>query len=204
MKNNRIINDFFCRKHNIFFVFPAGFFFGLFLGMVFGKKEIIGKMIVEMIKIMQDTTLYYPVFFFYVIKERFKHLFFILVCMMVPFGPYAFYGWFTCIFISFGFVLSAFFCNYGFVGVIVVMVSFFPHALFYGLALFWGYDYLHEIWNKKSVGDHIGQFKTKRHINIKNIKINKIYAIFLVAIIGIISECYVNPFIIKLFLNFLK
>lgn len=136
---------------------------------------------------------------FYVIKKRLSVILILLLLCMSGKGKYFLLGGVALAGCFLGFFVSEFIICKGIMGSIFLFICLFPHYLCYIYAY---YQLLMSIQNKTEYSiNQSGQWNLKRsNINGRNI-IKKMWPIAVV-IIGILLECYVNPFFLKIFLKF--
>ncbi len=137
---------------------------------------------------------------FYVLKKRCSIiLFLLLICvtkkgrLFIPIGG-AIAGAFC------GFYVTEFVCCKGILGSGLFIMTLFPHYICYA----YGYYALVALFSKGTVTrkkiNHIGQYGGALAEGNRNDFIKK-YIPIAVVIIGIVLECYVNPFFLKIFLK---
>lgn len=144
--------------------------------------------------------IHYANMLFYIVEKRFSLIILILLLCFIRKGRYlllagvAIAGGFA------GFFITEFIQYKGILGSGLFLVSIFPHYLCYG----YGYYYLLEFLSAKSSDKNpINQFgqKTITFFDEKNKTILKKFTPILVVIMGLLLECYVNPFFVKIFLK---
>ena len=204
MKRNRSINELLSRKQNVFILFPAGFICGVILGALILKEEQLKTVTDFLVKCIKEITVYYPLLFLYIAYERLKNILFLFMCSCLPFGPYLYACIIALLGMGLGVMMYGFAVCAGFSGIAFVLVSFFPHGIFYCIMFYYGYGYFLLIWMRRQGGDLHSQLVRGESISVYGVKIQKIYIPIVVAIIGVLTECYVNPFFVKMFVNFLN
>ncbi len=138
---------------------------------------------------------------FYVLKKRCSIIFLLfLICMtgkgrlFLPVGG-AIAGAFC------GFYVTEFVCCKGILGSGLFIMTLFPHYICYA----YGYYALVALFSRSTVArkniNRSGQYK-ERPVTGNRIDFIKKYVPIAVVIIGIVLECYVNPFFLKIFLKF--
>ncbi len=204
MKRNRNINELLSRKQNVIILFPAGFICGVILGAIFIKAEQLNAVTDFIVKCLKEITVYYSLLFLYVAYERIKNIFLLFVCSCLPFGPYLYACILAFLGIQIGVMIYGFASCAGFSGIAFVLVSFFPHGILYLLVLYYGYDIFLAVWMRKQNADSHSQLLKAEPVVVGGVRIQKFFIPIVVAIIGVLTECYVNPFFVKMFANFLN
>ncbi len=197
------LNDFLCRKQGVVLLFPAGFVCGIILGVFAGKIEAVKEIVTFSISLLSDVSLYYPLLLCYVATERFKNFMFLVVCSFLPVGPHLFSLGILFFGGVIGIVFACYACCKGFSGIFFCLMSGFPHFIFYALFCYFGYELFLSVWLRLQKSDLRGQFVRGGYVCIMGLKMNRIAFLIVVAIMGILSECYVNPFILKLCTKFI-
>ncbi len=99
-----------------------------------------------------------------------------------------------------GFGLSTMFLflvmNYKIKGILFFIAFFFPQILFYGPVLSEFFQGLLQLSLEKREHNHDRNQTAVKHISLK-----KVGKLFIVSIIGMLTECYVNPIIVKIILK---
>ncbi len=204
MKRNRNINELLSRKQNVFILFPAGFICGVIFGALILKEEQLKAVPEFLVKCLKEITVYYPLLFLYVIYERLKNFIFLFFCSFLPLGPYLYVCIIALLGMSVGVMIYGFAVCAGFSGIAFVLVSFFPHGIFYLFMFYYGYDYFLLSWMRRQGADLHSQLVKGEPLMVYGVKIQKLYIPIAVAIMGVLTECYVNPFFVKMFVNFLN
>lgn len=205
MKKIRGINDGLSRKQNIIILFPAGFIIGVILGFTLFDTEQISNWIECLLTFVIDVSIIPSSFFCYVLWKRLKQFGMLVLFCFMPYGPLMYYSYLLFCLIIYGIVFSCF-CNfYGLGGFFVGLASLMPHFILYGIVLYCGYELFICFWSSLHGSDSRSQFKPRLHVCIKGVYIPLIMLVLVVAIIGLVTECYVNPLLVKFFVNiFLK
>lgn len=134
------------------------------------------------------------ILFSYVFKVRFQQLLLLLLCCGNIFADWLLY----CVLGWLGFQMSIVFFScayqYGIKGLILCLISFFPHGIFYFIVIF---EIIHKIWRDDAKYYHkrylINDFSSHKKMQT---------VIFIVSIlffwtIGVLCESYINPILIK-------
>lgn len=197
----RKINDILCRKQNIFILFPVGFIMGIICGCFFSKQENVKKIVEQTIALIKDISVYYPLYLCYVLFCRVKWLVAVLTGCFLPIGPYMYCGVIFFLGIAYGFVIVCFAGSAGFTGIAFCIISLFPHGICYAIILYYGYDLFCLGWFYLSKTDRPGQYFGDKRMIERTVLGKGLLVLTVVAIIGVVTECYVNPFFLK---NFVK
>ena len=137
---------------------------------------------------------------FYVLKKRIAVIVFWVILCLSGKGKYFLLGGVGVYGAFVGFYITEFIIIKGILGSLFFAVCIFPHYLFYAYGYYKALLYLN---NKNITRENINQIgqNTKALSYAKHAKTAKILAPFAVVIIGIMLECYVNPFLVKIFLK---
>lgn len=126
-------------------------------------------------------------YFFYILKLRGTQIAILVIFRLLKKEKIGDFFWLWMMGVGMGIGAYYFVSTYQFFGIILFLAFLFPHFIFYFLAYY------------KSVNnDRKGQYNSMRKASKKGYIVNKI-EIFIVVIIGILSEFYVNPYIINFF-----
>ncbi len=144
--------------------------------------------------------LHYGNILFYVLKRRMVLLFLTMILCFSDKGKYLLLSGMAVAGGFVGYYISQFIMVKGILGSVLFVVSIFPHYFFYGYGYYCLLIFLFGNREKKTdinpkSQKYSGLYYNKEHFLIKNA------APFVVVIIGILLECYVNPFFLKLFLK---
>lgn len=137
---------------------------------------------------------------FYVLKKRFTMLFILLLICLTGKGKYILTGGGALVGGFFGFFITEFIQYKGIIGSGLFCVTIFPHYICYLYGYYVLINLLSRARNNKTSINQVGQYSS---INIRREeqKFIKKYSVLAVVIIGMLLECYVNPFFVKLFLK---
>lgn len=204
MRRFQRINDILGRGQNLMILFPVGFVLGLVFGILFGKTEQIKEIVAFSIKLLQEVTIYYPLLVLYVLWERCKNLIFLILCSCMPIGPQIYAAIILVLGSILGFECFAFAACEGFSGLTLFLLSFVPQGICYGAVLFYGSDFFLSIWSRIQKSDSRGQESKGEYVSVAGYRIRKTVLLIVVAIMGLVTECYVNPFLLKMCVKFLK
>lgn len=138
---------------------------------------------------------------FYIIKKRLGTILLLLLLCMSGKGKYFLLGGVALAGCFLGFFVSEFIISKGIMGSIFLFISLFPHYLYYIFAYYQLLKYVQSIGDIKTNINRFGQQKTK-NTTADSYNIIKKLSPIAVVIIGILLECYVNPFFLKIFLKF--
>lgn len=137
---------------------------------------------------------------FYIIKKRLGTILLLLLLCMSGKGIYFLLGGVVLAGGFLGFFVSEFILSKGIMGSIFLFISLFPHYLCYMFAY---YQLLKFVQNRGNIKININQFGQQKTKNITTDGHNIIKKLspIAVVIIGMLMECYVNPFFLKIFLK---
>lgn len=172
-------------RKNVFLLFlMAGFFIGIIYANTISKDYVdaIGIFNEYFLKQYTKTEVDAKEYLWYLLKLRFVPMAFLVGLGMTRLRK----GVVICFLVWTGFlggvIVASSMIKLGILGTPFCVTAFFPQLLFYGAAyaiLLWNiYKYPKMRWN-----------------------ITKAVIIFLIAVIGIIAECHVNPILLKMFLK---
>lgn len=201
MKKISKINDYLRRKQSMVLLFPAGFIVGIILGIFVAKVSVINEFAECWFLLLADVTIHPLYYLCYVFRKRVEQLLFLLVLAFLPFGPALYYFFLLVSCMLLGIVFACFCSVKGLCGFLIAMANCFPQDLFYGIALFYGFDFFYGCWSKIQKNDLGSQKHRDLSVVICGVRMNLFSVLVLVAIIGFISECYVNPFLLKFLVN---
>lgn len=182
-------------------VFMTGFFLGLVFFYFAGKQliEDSGILSKEYIEPLKNFTMNQNGYLFYIAGIRIKQFAFVIFCTLSIWAGcclYVLLGWGG---FQLGILFFAAMYQYGMLGVFYCTFMLLPHDIFYFLAFM-------KVLNRKLLSDKKYYHK---NINITCNKVKNVYEniklIFLVLILlclGILSECYINPWLMKWILLF--
>ena len=185
----------------IYIIFLISFIVGMLLTFLFQKNDVQEVLWLEQIlQYVKHGEIQYGNMLFYVLKRRIITIAIIILLCISGKGKFFLLGGVGLAGGFAGFYITEFVVAKGILGSLLFAVSIFPHYICYA----YGYMCLLH-WMIKTNRTHasINQGSQKKttfsNINTQNI-IKKLSPIAVV-IIGILFECYVNPFILKLFLK---
>lgn len=183
-------------------LFFAGFIIGMIISFIANKEPADEKYqwLNTSLMYLRYGEINYGDVLFYVLKKRCSIiLFLLLICMtgkgrlFLPVGG-AIAGAFC------GFYVTEFVCCKGILGSGLFIMTLFPHYICYA----YGYYALVMLFSKSTVVrkgiNQVGQYGTLT-AERNRIDFIKKYIPIAVVIIGIVLECYVNPFFLKIFLK---
>ena len=137
---------------------------------------------------------------FYVLKKRISvFLFFVIICLSKK-GKYIFLGGVGVAGGFAGYFLTEFIMAKGVLGSLLFACFLFPHYICYAYVYYKILLFFLREKNKRENINQNGQQRGAASIP-KDVYFIKNIAPFAVVIIGILLECYVNPFFVKLFLK---
>ena len=198
------------RKRNLESLFTLKFliiviFLGAFIiGMLFALAGINRNESVDwsdtLLIYLKYGEIYYGDMLFYVLKKRIAVIVFLVILCMSGKGKYFLLGGVGVYGAFVGFYITEFIIIKGILGSLFFAVCIFPHYLFYAYGYYKVLLYLdHKNIPRENI-NQLGQ-NSKALSYAKHAKTAKILAPFVVVIIGIMLECYVNPFLVKIFLK---
>ena len=137
---------------------------------------------------------------FYILKQRITAIIIIIILCMSGKGKYILTGIVGVVGGFAGFFITEFVVAKGILGSMLFLVTIFPHGIFYAYAYL---CFLMSFYNNSSIMTIINQYsqKTPSVIESNSRVLRKKIMPVAVVIIGILLECYVNPFFLKLFLK---
>lgn len=174
----------------------SGYMIGMILAFCFGKNSIEteAEWMDSIILYLRYGTIYYNDLLFYILKKRISAICILILICMTDYAAYILLAGVGIFGILSGYMISKCVILKGIMGSVFFAVSLFPHFLCY----IYGYLKLLEILkNKKSKKKSINQTSQ----SYASFQWKKIFPI-VVVIIGLLLECYVNPFFVKIFLKF--
>lgn len=157
----------------------TGFFIGsIYTSVEKPKTEIFNMEVLEYVK---NFKIDYEQYLFYIVMERISTLMLVLFAGQV-YWKQIYAGLLTVIIgIIFGSIISMAGYGMGFKGILLCVIGLFPHMIFYGIS-YW-ILICHWIGGK-----------------IKRWRKSKVLGVMFFMSVGILSEVYVNPFFLKIFL----
>ena len=182
-------------------VFMTGFFLGLVFFYFTGKQLITdtGLLSEEYIEPLKHFSMNQSRYLFYIVEVRMKQVLFVLFCSLSVWAGCCLYALLGVAGFQLGILFFAAMYQYGMLGVFYCIFMLLPHGIFYFLAFM-------KLLNRKLASDKKYYHKD---INITYNKVKKIYesvklilAILLLLCLGILSECYINPWFMKWILLF--
>lgn len=203
MKKIRRINEYISRKQGIVILFPAAFIVGVIIGIIVSKISALKSWVESCCTFLKDVSVVPSYFLLYVMWKRMKQFVFIFLLCFLKAGPFLYCIYMVCGCISFGVIFSCFCSINGIAGVLIAFLSFMPHYIFYCFFLYWGYDLFNFIWSGMNGTDLHSQSHKGLYLVISGVKVHLGVVLVVVAIMGVVTECYVNPFLLKFFANFL-
>lgn len=182
-------------------VFMTGFFLGLVFFYFAGKQliEDSGLLSKEYLEPLKEFSMNQNGYLLYIAEIRFKQAGFVIFCMLSIWAGcflYAVLGWAG---FQLGILFFAAMYQYGVLGVFYCIFMMLPHGIFYFLALV-------KLLNRKFSSDKKYYHKginitcSKTKSLCENIKSGFIVVSLLC--LGILSECYINPWLMKWILLF--
>ena len=201
MKKIRKINEYISRKQGIVFLFPAGFIVGVIIGIIVSKISALKSWVECCCTFLKDVSVVPTCFFVYAMWKRMKQLVLLFLFCFLKVGPFLYCTYIICGCVSLGVIFACFCSVNGIVGVLIAFLSFMPHYLFYCFFLYWGFDLFNFFWSGMNGTDLHSQSHKGLYLRIGGVKVHLAVALTVVAIMGVVSECYVNPFLLKFFIN---
>lgn len=182
-------------------VFMTGFFLGLVFFYFAGIQliEDSGLLSMEHIEPLKSFSMDYNGYLFYILEIRIKQFLFLVFCTLSIWAGYFLYavlGWSG---FQLGVLFFAAMYQYGMRGVFYCIFMLIPHGIFYFLVFV-------KMLNKKLENDKKYYHKKVDIIDhrakriYENVKIY--FTILLLLCLGILSECYINPWLMKWILLF--
>lgn len=196
----RSFEGLFTLKLLIIVIFLGAFIIGMLLALAgIGRNESIAWPDTLLIYLKYGE-IHYGDMLFYVLNKRIAVIVFFAILCMSGKGKYFLLGGVGAYGAFAGFFVTEFIIIKGILGSIFFAVCIFPHYLFYAYGYYKILMGLDKKYIPKELVNQVGQ-KTAALSHIKSEKIIKTIAPFAVVIIGILLECYVNPFLVKIFLK---
>lgn len=191
------------QPNNIIYVLLVlGFVIGMVLAFAIKDPESEGKLLWldNILLYLKYSEIQYGDMLFYVLKKRLSLVFFIAILCISGKGKYFLAGGVVLAGGFAGFFITEFIIAKGILGSILFIVSIFPHYLFYGYAYYRLLLFLLRYKGMRLKINQSGQ-KTSKTFELKEGKYIQKVAPFAVVIIGMLLDCYVNPFFLKIFLK---
>lgn len=185
----------------IYILLLFGFVIGMILAFAMKTPEDDGRLfwLDNILMNLKYSEIQYGDLLFYVLKKRLSLLILIAILCISGKGKYFLAGGLVLAGGFVGFFITEFIMVKGILGSVLFVVSIFPHYLFYGYAYYRLFLFLNRSKGAKTDVNQMSQkIKNMEHKEISFVKIIVPYA---VVIIGILLECYVNPFFLKIFLK---
>lgn len=185
----------------IYIIFLVSFIVGMLLSFLFQKNDAQEALWLEqIIQYVKYGEIQYGDMLFYVLKRRVITIVIIILLCISGRGKYFLMGGVGLAGGFAGFYITEFVVAKGILGSLLFAVSIFPHYICYA----YGYMCLLH-WmiktTKKQTSINQGSQKKTSFSNIDTQNLIKKLSPVAVVIMGILLECYVNPFILKLFLK---
>lgn len=185
----------------IYIIFLVSFIVGMLLSFLFQKNDAQEALWLEQIlQYVKYGEIQYGDMLFYVLKRRVITIVIIILLCISGRGKYFLMGGVGLAGGFAGFYITEFVVAKGILGSLLFAVSIFPHYICYA----YGYMCLLH-WmiktTKKQTSINQGSQKKISFSNINTQNMIKKLPPVAVVIMGILLECYVNPFILKLFLK---
>ena len=167
------------RNQLLIILLVTGFFIGsIYTSIEKPETEIFNIAVLENVK---NFKIDYEQYFFYIVVERISTLMLVLFVGQV-YWKQIYAGLLTVIMgITFGSIISMAGYGMGFKGIVLCVIGTFPHMIFYGMS-YW-ILICHWIGGK-----------------VKRWRKSKVFGVLLFMSLGVVSEVYVNSFVLKLFL----
>lgn len=185
----------------IYIIFTVSFIVGMLLSFLFQKEDKQGILWLDhIIQYVKYGEIQYGDMLFYVLKRRVITIVIIILLCISGKGKFFLLGGVGLAGGFAGFYITEFVVAKGILGSLLFAVSIFPHYICYA----YGYMcLLHWIikTTKKQTSINQGSQKKISFSNINTQNMIKKLPPVAVVIMGILLECYVNPFILKLFLK---
>lgn len=143
---------------------------------------------------LQNFEVYRSGLFEYVFGLRVRQLVFCIICSLSTIGglmAYSIMGWYG---FEAGFIIFSLVYQYGLKGAFLTFSMFLPHGIFY-MAVFLLIFHKYFISDTKCCHKEMTENSNGRHKKIECLK--KIILIFMLFLIGVLCEIYVNPEIIR-------
>lgn len=196
----RNLESLFTLKFLIIVIFLSAFIIGMLLALAGINRNESVDWPDTLLIYLKYGEIYYGDMVFYVLKKRIAVIVFLVILCMSGKGKYFLLGGVGVYGAFVGFYITEFIIIKGILGSLFFAVCIFPHYLFYAYGYYKALLYLdHKNITRESI-NQLGQ-NTKALFYVKSAKTAKLLVPFVVVIIGIMLECYVNPFLVKIFLK---
>lgn len=179
----------------IVLVFAVCFIIGMTFAFCFGKNDMDAEAewLESIMLYLQYGTVYYNDLTFYVVKKRISIAFILFLVCLTSYAAYILLFGIGIFGFIIGYLVSKYIIWKGIIGSIFFGISLLPHYLCY----IYGYLKLLDYMRKKNSEEKcINQRGQSKH----SYEWKKVIPI-VVVIIGLLIECYVNPFFVKIFLK---
>lgn len=192
------------RPENIVIVlFFAGFVFGMVLAFLYqnNNSDLQYQWLDSAFTYLKYGEVDYGEILFFVLKKRIGLILLLLLICLTGKGKYILTGGGALAGGFCGFFITEFIRYRGIVGSGLFFVTIFPHYICY---VYGYYVLIGLLFYNKTGGsgvNQVGQYNFAK-VPLKEHNLIKKYAPIAVVIIGMLLECYVNPFFVKIFLKF--
>lgn len=187
----------------IYILFLGGFLVGMILAFVIGNNGEGNQLywLNQPLMYLKYGEIQYSELLYYILQKRLSLAIFLgIICLSYK-GKYILYAGVALAGGFVGYFIILFIAAKGILGSLLFMISVFPHYICYGYGYYCllTYKVKIEVKREKNI-NRISQNEYDFYENKKRNFIKKMLPIAVV-IIGVLFECYVNPFFLKLFVK---
>lgn len=186
----------------LFLLFVLGFIIGMVISFMHqnGISEVQYQWLDTTLMYLRYSEISYGEILFYVLKKRIGLILLIILICFTGKGKYILPAGGVIIGGFCGFFITEFIQYKGILGSALFMVSILPHYICYIYGYYTLIVFLNHQRMKMNNINQVGQF-TSRSGTVNGRNFIKKYAPIAVVIMGILLECYVNPFFLKIFIK---
>lgn len=195
MLKTKVGNDFLQPKLVILLVFGIAFVIGMLFAFFLGKNnvETEAEWLDSIMLYLRYGTIYYNEFSLYVLQKRINTAFVLLLVCMTGYSVHILLAGIGVFGLICGYMITRYIIIKGIMGSVFFAISLFPHYICYLYGYFMLLEFMRKKNNKNTCVNQCSQFgKAFEWKNMLPIA---------VVIIGLLMECYVNPFFVKIFLK---
>lgn len=186
----------------LYFLLMGGFILGMIFSLVSGEDESEAKLLWldNLLMYLKYGEIRYVDMLYYVLQKRVSVLVLFLILCFSNKGKYIILGGVGVAGGFAGYFLTEFILAKGILGSLLFACFIFPHYFCYGYGY---YKLLMHLMKDKYVKENINRYGQKnRAVSAqKEVILIKKVVPFVVVITGMLLECYVNPFFVKIFLK---
>lgn len=186
----------------IYGLLMGGFILGMVLSFVLGKNQIEESLIWldNLLMYLKYGEIRYADMLYYVLQKRVSVLFVLIILCFSNKGKYIILGGVGVAGGFAGYFLTEFILAKGILGSLLFLCFIFPHYLCYGYGYYKLLMHFMKDRSNKEFINRCGQKDGAVSIKKEVVLVKKMVP-FIVVITGMLLECYVNPFFVKIFLK---